>query len=77
MRIDGPGSLPDLGARALGRPEPRPTPAPDLKGTLSAEELSYFAELERLGPLTYGRRGAPADATTPPAVLGQRVDVRA
>mgnify|MGYP001361004782 CR=1 FL=1 len=80
MRIDGPGFIPEYGPRApVSRAEPRPEarqqPA-DLKAMLSADELSYFAELERMGPLTYGRRGAKVDST-PPAALGQRIDIRA
>ncbi|MBL8987624.1 MAG: hypothetical protein JNJ80_15230 [Gemmatimonadetes bacterium] len=79
MRIDGLGSFPDLGGPRgpASRPEPRPAASPDIQATLSTDELNYFAELERMGPLTYGRRGARADATSAPAVLGQRIDVRA
>jgi hypothetical protein len=74
MRIDGLGYQPDIGARP--GPAQRPErPAPDLRAVLTADELSYFAELERLGPVTYGRRGGPE--ATPPAALGQRVDVKA
>ncbi len=79
MRIDGLGSTPDLGGPRgpAPRPEPRPPAAADLAATLSADERRYFAELEAMGPLTYGRRGTRTDATAAPAVLGQRIDVRA
>ena len=43
---------------------------------MSADEQAYFAELERLGPLVYGRR-PNGRGVTPPPVLGQRVDVQA
>lgn len=76
MRID----LPAVGPRPI-RPDPpgRPAPAggsPELRAYLSSEELAYFAEVERLGPLTYGRKGQGA-GQGPAPVLGQRIDVRA
>ena len=74
MRIDN-SSIPV-------QPAPRPAPSPraaqdDVRAVLSADELDYFTELARMGPLTYGRRGASAAAHAPPAALGQRIDVRA
>ncbi len=47
-----------------------------LTDVLTPEEREYFARMEQMGPLTYGRRPAVA----PPAVdapRGQRVDFRA
>lgn len=63
-------------------PVQRPTPSPkqaldDGQAVLSNDERDYFAELERMGPLTYGRLGATAASKAPPAPLGQRIDVRA
>jgi hypothetical protein len=73
MRIDSSILTPVPSADA----RPRPGAREDLAGAaLTAEELSYFAELGRLGPLVYGRRARPADQV-PPAELGRRVDVRA
>jgi hypothetical protein len=43
---------------------------------LTADELNYFAELGKLGTLSYGRRGANR-AEGPSPVLGQRIDARA
>jgi hypothetical protein len=43
---------------------------------LSEEEVAYFAELERMGPLVYGR-GRVAAGTAPAPVLGQRIDIKA
>jgi hypothetical protein len=60
---------------ATARPKPA-APSPELRAHLSAEELAYFAELERMGPLTYGRKGEGA-GNGPAPVLGQRIDVRA
>jgi hypothetical protein len=48
----------------------------DLTAVLSAEERAYFAELERIGPVTYGPKSA-LRTDAPPPVLGQRIDVRA
>ncbi len=60
------------------RPAPTERPAPDdVRAGLSSDELSYFADLERMGPLTYGRRGATAASLAPPVAIGQRLDVRA
>jgi len=47
-----------------------------LTDKLSQEERNYFAELELMGPVTYGR-GAKTESATSPAALGQRIDVRA
>jgi len=47
-----------------------------LTDVLTPEEREYFARMEQMGPLTYGRRPAVA----PPAVdapRGQRIDLRA
>ncbi len=47
-----------------------------LTDVLTPEEREYFARMEQMGPLTYGRRPAVA----PPAVdapRGQRIDFRA
>ncbi len=60
------------------RPATAQRPAPeDVRAVLSNDELSYFADLERMGPLTYGRRGATAASLAPPVAIGQRLDVRA
>ncbi len=61
-------------ARAITATRPA---AEGLRADLSPEELRYFADLDQLGPLTYGRRGARTDAVAPPTALGQRLDVRA
>lgn len=52
--------------------ERAPEPA-DLRTQLSDDERRYFAELERMGPLTYGRQGR--NGAAPPPVLGTRIDV--
>jgi hypothetical protein len=64
-------------------PVPRPAPiraarelGADLRAQLSPEELTYFAELEKLGDVTYSRRPGSGNEAPPPK-LGQRVDVRA
>lgn len=64
-------------SRPPAAPAAAPAPAPAAKGYLSAEEINYFAELERLGPLTYGRNGTSGDRQAPAPVLGTRLDVRA
>ncbi len=61
---------PPVALRSPGAPAEAPAPV------LSADELAYFAELERMGPLVYDRRRAGA-GTTPPPVLGHRIDVKA
>ncbi len=48
----------------------------DVRSVLTPDELAYFSELEKLGPLTYGPRAGKADAAPAPS-LGQRIDVRA
>ena len=74
MRIDN-SSIP---IQPVQRPTPSPKqPLDDVQAVLSNDERDYFAELERMGPLTYGRRGAAAALNAPPAPLGQRIDVRA
>ncbi len=74
MRIENFG----LPIQPADRPTPAERPAPDdVRAVLSTDELNYFAELDRMGPLTYGRRGAASASNAPPAPLGQRIDVRA
>ena len=66
-------------AVGVGRHGQPTLPASDHLGrgvTLSADEQAYFAELERLGPLVYGRR-PNGRGVTPPPVLGQRGDGQA
>jgi len=47
-----------------------------LRDVLTSEERDYFAQLDQLGPLTYGRRpSAPQPGLDAPR--GQRIDVRA
>ncbi|MFN0181410.1 MAG: hypothetical protein ACKVZ0_21585 [Gemmatimonadales bacterium] len=75
MRIDGPAA-PIGGLGRIADTPPPPRDKASLATHLSAEEQAYFAELERIGPLVYGRRPNGA-GTSPPPVLGQRVDVRA
>ena len=81
MSIDGIGIRVGSGPTiARNVPERAPNQvaerAPDIRSVLSADELAYFAELERMGPLTYGRKPAQRTDGAPP-VLGQRIDVRA
>lgn len=75
MRIDGLGYQPELISRTPVQRPQTTTPA-DTARVLSQEERNYFAELELMGPVTYGR-GAKAESATSPAALGQRIDVRA
>ena len=81
MRIDGVGGGGYSGYDLSPVRKPKelePTaasPRDEPQSILSPEEAAYFAELERIGPLTYGRRSR--DAAVPPPALGQRVDVRA
>jgi hypothetical protein len=51
---------------------------PALWSILSAEERSFFAKSQAMGPLTYGRRIAEQAATSSamPAVRGGRLDIR-
>lgn len=49
---------------------------PELWSVLTGEERAFFARAGSLGPLTYGRATAAAQAPTPPAVRGGRLDVR-
>jgi len=78
MRIEGAAAY-DLGpVRGLSQPDSviaGGEASSDLRSVLSSDEAAYFAELERMGPLTYGQRAK--DAAAPPPVLGQRIDVRA
>jgi|RhiMetdeSRZDD1v2_1073273.scaffolds.fasta_scaffold1581123_2 hypothetical protein len=81
MDLNGIGIRTGPGVEPLGRPHGRTGPEaadhkPDLKSLLSAEELAYFAELERIGPVTYGPK-TTLRTDAPPPVLGQRIDVRA
>ncbi len=79
MRVDGNSAIQAYGHAPVGKTATvaPARPGADLKSVLSADELNYFAELERLGPLTYGRNGKTGEAHAPPPVLGQRLDVRA
>ena len=79
MRIDGNAPIQPFGQPAVQRPAPAAPahPGGDIKAVLSPDEINYFAELERLGPLTYGRNGKTGEGHAPPPVLGQRLDVRA
>ena len=78
MRIDGTPAIPSYGQPPAPKPVgPGRAPAADLRSVLSADELDYFADLERLGPLTYGRNGKTGESHAPPPVLGQRLDLRA
>ncbi|CAN5910002.1 hypothetical protein BH11GEM2_BH11GEM2_09850 [soil metagenome] len=63
------------GAPALSAEAPAGTD-PALWSILSAEERSYFAKSQAMGPLTYGRRMAERAATSVPAVRGGRLDIR-
>lgn len=82
MAIDPAGGLPRVTppapfrGPAAARPEPAGPARAELDALLTSEERAYFAELERLGPLSYGRpsRRAPAEACPR---LGQRIDTRA
>jgi hypothetical protein len=49
--------------------------ASSLQDVLTDEERAYFAQLESLGPVTYGPRARAAGVPTAP--VGQRIDVRA
>lgn len=49
---------------------------PTLWSVLTTDERNFFAKTAALGPLTYGRIKAAANAT-PPAARGVRLDVRA
>jgi hypothetical protein len=69
VAISSPPLIPGaIRSGSAGEPSPR--------AQLSADELAYFAELERMGPLVYGRQRDRA-GSAPPPVLGQRVDVKA
>jgi hypothetical protein len=63
-------------ARETAEPRQPPPKAEDVRAVLTADELNYFAELGKLGTLSYGRRGANR-AEGPSPVLGQRIDARA
>lgn len=82
MAIDPAGGLPPvtpqtpLRGPAAARPEAAGPARPGLDALLTSEERAYFAELERLGPLSYGRPSQRAAAEASPR-LGQRVDARA
>jgi hypothetical protein len=47
-----------------------------LREVLTDEERAYFAQLESMGPVTYGL-GKGRTASLPNAPLGQRIDARA
>ncbi|MBX3147462.1 MAG: hypothetical protein KF785_11910 [Gemmatimonadales bacterium] len=76
MRIDGLGYQPELISRTPVQRPQTPSPIDTAARVLSNEERNYFAELELMGPVTYGR-GARTESATPPAALGQRIDLRA
>ena len=77
MRIDGTPAMQAYGQAPAAKPPAPGKSAADLRSVLSADELEYFSDLERLGPLTYGRNGKTGESHAPPPVLGQRLDVRA
>lgn len=58
-----------LGVAALAPPGTDP----NLWSVLTAEERSYFEQVQALGPVTYGPSAAAADPAVP---RGTRVDVR-
>ncbi len=76
MRIDGLGYQPELTTRTPVQRPQTPSTVDSTARVLSQEERNYFAELELMGPVTYGR-GAKTESGTPPGALGQRIDVRA
>ncbi|MHB1327513.1 MAG: hypothetical protein ACYC2K_04860 [Gemmatimonadales bacterium] len=76
MRIDGLGYQPELTSRTPVQRPQTPAAVDSTARVLSQEERNYFAELQLMGPVTYGR-GAKTESSTPPAALGQRIDVRA
>lgn len=86
MRIEGSGNpyIRQAQAQPAAHPQvaqpaaahPAPKQAASLRDVLTAEERDYFSQLEKLGPLTYGRRAqAPQPGLDAPR--GQRIDVRA
>ena len=83
MRIDGsgirigpePGVAKAPAERSPAHQSKAAAEAGNLRSVLSPDELAYFAELERMGPVTYGPRASKPTAAPPP-VLGQRIDVR-
>lgn len=83
MAIDPAGGLrpvtpetPPFRGPAASRPDPAGSARAELDALLTSEERAYFAELERLGSLSYGRSSRRAAAEASPR-LGQRVDTRA
>ena len=87
MRIEGSPNpyirnAPAQHPAVASQPATQPPAAPAAKATaslrdvLTSEERDYFAQLEQLGPLTYGRRpNAPQPGLDAPR--GQRIDVLA
>jgi hypothetical protein len=78
MRIEHAPVIPPTGRAVPPVRQGAPVqPSKEIRAYLSADEINYFAELERLGPLTYGRNGKSGDSQSPAPVLGARIDVRA
>lgn len=81
MRIDGslstliPNPLPAAAPHAAAPASPAARHAA-LTDVLTPEEREYFARMEQMGPLTYGRRPSVAPPA-PDAPRGQRIDFRA
>jgi hypothetical protein len=87
VRIDGssnpyirnaPAQHPAVASQSVAQPAAAPATkaTASLRDVLTSEERDYFAQLEQLGPLTYGRRAnAPQPGLDSPR--GQRIDVRA
>jgi hypothetical protein len=63
-------------AQSVVPPEPPPGTDPSLWSVLTTEERNFFAKTAAMGPLTYGRIKAEANAA-PPSARGVRLDVRA
>jgi hypothetical protein len=57
--------------------EAPPGTDPALWEVLTTEERSYFAKMQMLGPLTYGRPSNAAPASETPMGRGGRLDVKA
>jgi hypothetical protein len=65
-----PGAVPALPVEAP------PGTDPALWSILSADERSFFAKSQAMGPLTYGRKMAQRMEPPMPAVRGGRLDIR-
>jgi hypothetical protein len=64
------------GAASALPAEAPPGTDPALWSVLSADERSFFAKSQAMGPLTYGRKMAERMEPTLPAVQGGRLDIR-